>query len=40
MNDFAIQHRKLGATKVDTERAIFAYVMNELKHSNGFLDTT
>ena len=35
-----IQHSKLDATKIDTESAIFAHVMNELKHANGFLDNT
>ena len=35
-----IQHSKLDATKIDTESAIFAHVMNELRHTNGFLDTT
>ena len=32
-----IQHSKLDATKIDTESAIFAHVVNELKHTNGFL---
>ena len=35
-----IQHSKLDATKIDTESTIFAHVMNELKHTNAFLDTT
>ena len=35
-----IQHSKLDATKIDTESAIFVHVMNELRHTNGFLDTT
>ena len=35
-----IQHSKLDTTKIDTERAIFTHVMYELKHTNGFLDTT
>ena len=35
-----IQHSKLNATKIDTESAIFAHVINELKQANGFLDTT
>ena len=40
MHDFAIQHSKLDAAKIDTECAIFANVMNEFKHANRFLDTT
>ena len=32
-----IQHSKLDVTKIDTESAIFAHVMNELKQTNGFL---
>ena len=29
-----IQHSKLDATKIDTESAIFAHIINELKHTN------
>ena len=36
MNDLRIQHSKLDATKIDTESAIFAHVMNELKHTMDF----
>ena len=35
-----IQHSKLNASKIGSESAIFAHIMNELKHTNGFLDTT
>ena len=35
-----IQHSKLDATKIDKESAIFAHVMNELRQTNGSLDTT
>ena len=35
-----ITHSKLDATKIGTESAIFVQVMNELKHTNGLLDTT
>ena len=31
----AIQHSKRDATKNDTQCAIFAHVMNELKHADG-----
>ena len=33
-----IQRSKLDATKIDTKSAIFAYIMNKLKHANGFID--
>ena len=40
MNDFAYTtHSIIGETKIDTESAIFAHVMNELKHANEFLGT-
>ena len=35
-----IQHSKQDATRIDIESAIFANVMNELKNTNGILDTT
>ena len=40
MNDFANTTQQTGRNKIDTGSAIFAYVMNELKHTNGLLDTT
>ena len=30
MHEFALKHSKLDATKIDTESAIFAHVINEL----------
>ena len=33
-----IQRSKLDATKIDTKSAIFAHIMNKLKHANGFID--
>ena len=35
-----IQHIKLDATEIDTDSAIFAHVINELKHANASLHTT
>ena len=39
LNDFAnTTHSIIEATKIDMKSAIFAHVMSELKHTNGFLD--
>ena len=39
MNDFANTTQETGRKKIDTESAILAHIMNELKHTKGFLDT-